>query len=764
MQTKRRLRILATAAAALLMACGSLSAVYADSSAAEESALPGPFQASEAFVAEAGANPSGQWTWGHYATEQVEYNGVTYAANAYEITNKNFYKTTFDAADFPYPAGTDKVANSFINSSDGEAIGKYWMRALRANDSSLLGKVSAVRTFTAPEGGNVTISAVDINGNSAILGSNSIYAADNRGVRIVREKVGGGVETIWPAKGDADTKELEDGRLYAKVPRKGSLPFPSLTLNISKGDKLHFELANIDPATGDTRYACTVYWDPAVRYNALVAIEDFQPSVTDDLPLNQVFTIITEDEPEPITAGNVSVTGTTAATVRDFSFEGNTISFAFDGLAYSGTYEVEVRGLKPLGSSGVGETYRFSFTTITLKQYQASDYYDAAGKNNPLTLDGEAPWTWESYDLKTEAYTTLSSFNSSRGYAVVGGWNAVTAVDSSAMYGDTRQDGQGGFKADETYTYAWQRYYPVRTFTVPESGKVTLSAAGDVITAPDAATPNLRILLERNGEFIQLWPENGWKAVNASAPVHFTPLVQNVTVGDKLHFELSAADAGTGNCWNMCAYWDPIVSYNEKHPTVTEISPESGAVDVPGNTEFVVTFAEEICEPSVNDVMIENGAVADVWLENGNEIHIILDGAALKEKTTYTMRLKNIRLKNMDEQNSFEQLINFTTGSYTMYGEFSLSGAELTLPVNNTTGSVGVDGKPVYVTVIAVLCQGTPENYTVRSAQYVTKCIENRDLIKVTLSEAPADGEFVKAVAVTVPNFGKPTTDMAILR
>lgn len=170
----------------------------------------------------------------------------------------------------------------------------------------------------------------------------------------------------------------------------------------------------------------------------------------------------------------------------------------------------------------------------------------------------------------------------------------MTAVDNFVMYGDTRQDGQGGYQKEGTYTYAWQRYYPVRTFTVSQSGNVTITADdgqnGDRITTDGTAVSNLRILLERDGEFTQLWPEEGWKAVSANAPVNFAPMAQNVIAGDKLHFELSAEEATTGSCWQMRAYWDPVVTYNEKHPTVTEISPEDGAVDVPGNTEFVVTF------------------------------------------------------------------------------------------------------------------------------------------------------------------------------
>ena len=136
-----------------------------------------------------------------------------------------------------------------------------------------------------------------------------------------------------------------------------------------------------------------------------------------------------------------------------------------------------------------------------------------------------------------------------------------------------------------------------------------------------------------------------------------------------------------------------------------------------------------------------------------------MDSTTLKEKTSYTLRLKNIRLKNFDEQNSFEQRIIFTTADYTVFGEFSRSGASVILPINNTLGET----RPVSVTMIVVLCQGTPERYTVKSAQHQTEVITGKQDMSITLDTVPGSGEFVKAAAVTAPAFGKLLTDMAIL-
>ena len=531
------------------------------------------YRASEEYEADLHYNPTAHWEWDYYDAAAERYEKLPYLRNQTSGSRGFSISGSYDActAVGQYNLYGDTRKNNEGGFIKDDTYEYSWQR------------YNPTRTFTVPQSGNITITADDGQGGTRITTDGT--AAPNLRIRLERS---GDYTQVWPTDNE-----------WQSVSADEPVNFGTLILNIKKGDKLHFELS-AQHANTSSCWRMRAYWDPVVKYNSFVSIADFQPSAVEQLPLNQVFTITTEGEMESVSASDVSIAGTTNAAVRDFSFtEGNTISFAFDGLVYNGTYEVEVGGLKPVGSSGEGEVYRFTFTTFTLKQYQASDYYDASGKSNPYTMGKEAPWSWESYDLKTKTYTLLPSFNSSRGYAIVDNYNAVTAVSDSAMYGDTRQSGQGGFTADETYTYAWQRYYPVRTFTVPESGKVTVSEADGTITAPSSAAPGLRILLERNGEFTQLWPETGWKSVNVSAPVCFAPMVQNVIEGDKLHFELSAVDASASSCWTMYANWNPVVAYNEKHPTVTEIFPENGAVNVPGNTEFVVNFSQEICEPSV---------------------------------------------------------------------------------------------------------------------------------------------------------------------
>ena len=70
---------------------------------------------------------------------------------------------------------------------------------------------SAVRTFTAPQTGNITITAADKDGASKIIGISKGTSLSLR-VRIMK-----GSEKVWPA--DAE---------YAVVPRSSATAFPGL--------------------------------------------------------------------------------------------------------------------------------------------------------------------------------------------------------------------------------------------------------------------------------------------------------------------------------------------------------------------------------------------------------------------------------------------------------------------------------------------------------------------------------------------------------
>ena len=328
-----------------------------------------------------------------------------------------------------------------------------------------------------------------------------------------------------------------------------------------------------------------------------------------------------------------------------------------------------------------------------------------------------------------------------------------------------------------------ERYSVVRTFTAPRSGQITITAADKsgrsrIIGINKASnTHPLHVRIMQNGE--KIWPQYAEYAIvpRGDTPVEgavketgaldFEPMTLNVQEGDALHFEF--ADTNTGNTsWDMAVYWDPVITYNEMfHPTVVSVTPEDGST-VAGNVEFAVTFAEEIAEPDISNVTIltdeeelvgeKMPRVKEVSLDADKKtMRVRLSGDSMLENTSYIMCLSDIRRADNNEPNSFEHQVSFTTDNYVIYGDFSRSGTNVVLDVNNTLT------EPVSVTVIAVVCQGTPEKYRIVSARYETLHFSGEREITVNLGTRPEKGQFVKAVAVTKPKFGAKLTKVTVL-
>lgn len=313
MKMKKRLQALIAVAAMLSTIFISLSVFgTADRTTAEtEVDLPGLYRASEAFAVTSGSNPPATpWSWEYYDTGSSTGEDTGGAPSSkYKLLTGGTYDNAFSGTGFPVPADDTVGGVGFKrdgNNNASTAVGKYWMTPDK-NIAAAKKRYYAVRTFTAPKTGNITITAAGITDTDAgkILGQVK-NTGDGANLRLMLQK--GETNTqIWPAEG------------WQNVKRSGYVIFSPLTINIREGEKLHFEVAD-STKSGSSNWDQAVYWDPVVRYNSFVTIQDFQPSVTEDLPLGQVFTFTTEDEIDPITESDVSITGTTEATVRDFSF------------------------------------------------------------------------------------------------------------------------------------------------------------------------------------------------------------------------------------------------------------------------------------------------------------------------------------------------------------------------------------------------------------------------------------------------------------
>lgn len=242
------------------------------------------YQASKKFIGAtvnlSNYNPGDNWDWNCYVYgEQITWSNKNYPGNSYSpmtVSPSTESQKFSDVANYPIPDGETVVSDVYAISGDGVGIGKYWMRGFRIINSSTgkqdyFGRVYAVRTFKAKEAGEVTISAVDRFGKSAIEGSHVVNASNEknqRGVRVVKESGGEKIQ-LWPTeqnKGSLNTTVYNDA-VFALVPKNLTIDFPTLTTTLQTGDKLHFELANVSPdPEDDSKYGCAVYWDPKVSY------------------------------------------------------------------------------------------------------------------------------------------------------------------------------------------------------------------------------------------------------------------------------------------------------------------------------------------------------------------------------------------------------------------------------------------------------------------------------------------------------------------
>lgn len=466
---KRRLLTCFISFVMLLTMGAAIPAVQGTEGIGTEETLP-VYQASAYYDAAANPTDGSPWTWQAYNRDTQVYTTMT--------TQRA--ETYSGASDYVYNAsdeGVDTSAYQYLASGQGAgygrtAVGKYWMNT-EMNANAVRKAYSAVRTFTAPQTGNITITAADKDGNSKIIGisKNSTSTAYPLNVRIMK-----GSEKIWPA--DAE---------YAVVPRSSANAFPGLdfaplTLNVQAGDTLHFEFA--DTTETNTQWNMAVYWDPVITYNS---------------------------------------------------------------------YEWQ------------------------LPSYQASDAYVESSNGNPA-----GQWQWERYELATEQYIKLDMFkypaNNNAPFDTGAEFplpENETTTSGFGMHNDKNTVAVGKYwmHSSANTTEGDARYYKnnytVRTFTVPQTGNVTISAedaeGNSTIMGQQRTSsvgPNVRIMRERDGENTQIWPASGWQQVAGNAKVAFQPLALNVRQGDKLHFELTTDHLSTSQVWRYQVYWDPVVTYN----------------------------------------------------------------------------------------------------------------------------------------------------------------------------------------------------------
>lgn len=135
------------------------------------------------------------------------------------------------------------------------AVGKYYMNPERnvAGEYDPKVTVRAVRTFTAPHSGKITITADDGNGNSRILGTSK--SSEGAYVRVMYKG-----RMVWPMTSGLNGERIPAG----DGTNAGYLDADAFTLDVKKGDKIYFEVHN-----GRIFYNYwekRTYWNPVVTY------------------------------------------------------------------------------------------------------------------------------------------------------------------------------------------------------------------------------------------------------------------------------------------------------------------------------------------------------------------------------------------------------------------------------------------------------------------------------------------------------------------
>ena len=185
------------------------------------------------------------------------WDGGIWSAQVYDL-EKNAYSRMTDAssgAKWGVNYGTDDgdyYRLAVTNPDNYQRIGAYWMTPAARTKADGSHKNPAVKTFTAPKSGTVTIAC----------GDNKFGPKDGMqsNTRIRLESGDGTLSTVWPS--DAE---------YFTMPKDSTanVPYDPFSISLKQGEKLHFEVSrNVEKLDTDSVWA-RIYWDPVVTYQSI---------------------------------------------------------------------------------------------------------------------------------------------------------------------------------------------------------------------------------------------------------------------------------------------------------------------------------------------------------------------------------------------------------------------------------------------------------------------------------------------------------------
>lgn len=675
--------------------------------------------------------------------------------------------------------GSDIVmyTDSARNPGMRNAMGKYWMRPSVAGGSSPKQSTvnRIVKVFTAPRGGNVSVLAQDMSGNSMLY---------NKG--LAADKTKGAVVRVKKISADGTETELWHDEFAYNGSSLASIKFGSIDAAVDAGDRLWFE---VSAENGGSSWAKQVFWNPVVVYN--YEPESIEPSDRTSVPLDTVFTVRFADEMEPLTADCISISGDGNPIVKDFvqSDDRMSISFAFDGLSGDSEYSVVINGIKLANDENAAElTSVFSFVTEHIFEYPKYAADDAWRDNS----NADSVWRWLYCDNATK-----SNADPYEEYKIFGTGNTdglakpVKSADGSYDYAAATTDKIGVFadsNANHGMRNALGRYWArpsvatgsepkqsadnriVKRFTAPESGRVVISAADlngeskiyNKGLATDGNKLNgavVRIVKKnKNGADEKLF-EHDFAYTESTCPddglavLDFEDIECDISSGDTLWFEISAETGGSAYCKQVS--WNPAVRYEAIYPNITECEPEDGAEGVAPNFVHKIRFDREVTDITAGDVEIDGARCSDVWFEDGNTL-LCLKYDGLEANKKYMVKINNIRMSGTHDGLYRPYELSFATGDMVQFGAIVTDGAlksgdnTVRIDINNAAGSKN----PYSAALLAMVCQKTENGYAAVStrAVYNDKIGEN-DSLAVTVQLPNTDDYVIKAVLLeTVPS------------
>lgn len=310
------------------------------------------FRASDSYSDE--ENDDDVWRWQFYDVSAAEYKDLTYRIGS----NSGF--GDYNEETGGYDSGTSW---NEVNNSNGVAVGKKIMRPTvqpgnpMSDETDGYARVRrdyAVRTFTAPSKGNVSIQTTE----GWLEGLTEDYGTH---LRIMYHPAGGGEPVqIWPE---------EAGWLNVA----GRRSFEPIEMDLNKNDRLTFENAFIYSKSGQSPWYSKAYWDPMVEYNTIlpVMVGAEPEDGAAEIPLNLKHILTFDNEIAEVSAEDIKVyainggeTEECDAFCKSVTTEGNEVGFTFGGLKPYTGYLVKIKNVRYSNLSGEeGAEQAIAFTT-----------------------------------------------------------------------------------------------------------------------------------------------------------------------------------------------------------------------------------------------------------------------------------------------------------------------------------------------------------------------------------------------------------------